>query len=63
MKAERIVDRVSVASAYEDCVRELKDALWQGVWRDEIEIPTSAEVEACGEGKVRVIVELVDNGN
>lgn len=61
MKAERTVDRVSVASAYEECVRELKEKLWEGVWRDEIEIPTSAEVEVGEDGRVKVTVKLIEN--
>lgn len=63
MKAERTVDRVSVASAYEECVRELKEKLWEGVWRDEIEIPTQAKVEVCEDGKVKVTVKLIENGS
>lgn len=59
MKAERIVDRVSVASAYEECVKELKEKLWEGVWRDEIEIPTQAEVEVGEDGMVKVTVKLI----
>ena len=63
MKAERTVDRVSVASAYEECVKELKEKLWEGVWRDEIEIPTSAEVSVGEDGKVKVTVKLIENGS
>lgn len=50
---------VSVESAKEMCLAELKEMLWRDVWKREIEL-TGVEwtVKRCADGVIEVIAEI-----
>ena len=59
MKAERIIDdREAIGAAYEECVAELKERLWEEEWRDAIDVPNRASLEKTENGQIRIVVEL-----
>lgn len=50
---------VSVESAKELCLAELKEMLWRDVWKHEIELTgVKWTVEKCADGVIEVIGEL-----